>query len=214
VALADLAGSAVRLIGDGGTTSHTYLQLSNPGSRPVTVKIPAYTQFSPQDPSAQALTTVRDGLATVPAGQTVEVRLETVCSGRRSQPPPGPQGGLFRLTQPPPYVLSIVETSLRLAEQGAYDQVPMPRCKALETVRQMALWYEAAQGSPSPADQVTPQTIAEQVYRQLGKAPEELTPREREQVEQGSQNLFEAVDLTVKTSRQGAPSTCTCRPRG
>lgn len=211
VALAQLASTGVRLVGDGATTSHTTLQLSNPGKEALTVSIPAYTQFAPRDAAMQALTTVEPALATVPPGETVEVRLETVCSSRRSQPPPGKQGGVYSVTEPPPYVQSIVETSLQLAERGAYDSVPMSRCKALQTVRQMALWMEAAGKSPDPGDQVTPETVAEQVYTQLGKRPEELTPKQREQVEEGAQNIFEAVDLTVKTSREGGTSgRCVC----
>lgn len=211
VALAELASAGVRLVGDGGTTSHATMELRNPGKEALTVSIPAYTQFTPTDAAMQSLTTVEPTLATVPPGQTVAVRVETVCSSRRSQPPPGKQGGLYSVTDPPPYVQAIVETSARLADRGAYDGVPMTRCKALQTVRQMALWTEAAEMSTNPGDQVTPQAVAEQVYAQLGKRPEELTPKQREQVEEGAQNIFEAVDLTVKTSREtGSSSRCVC----
>lgn len=52
------------------------------------------------------------------------------------------------------------------------------------------------------------------LYTQLGKKPEELPPQQREQVKQGARNIFEAVDLTVKASRESSPSSTTCKCKG
>ena len=96
-------------------------------------------------------------------------------------------------------------TARQLAAQGSYDGVPMTRCKALSTVQQLTLWKFAAEDSTNPEDQVTKEGFKSTFYEQLGKTPEDMTDKQKEQVDEGIDNLFNSVDLTAKTARSKMP---------
>jgi hypothetical protein len=195
------AGIPVRLIGDGTTTSHVTIELTNNTDQPIAYQCDAFTQFSPAQVGQQALTTIEEAIYEVPAGETVQARLETVCSDVKSNPPPGQEGGEFTVTKPDPVVVAVIETAGELAELGQYDELPMPRCKALETVRQLTLWSIAGETSDNPKDQITREGFKEEIYSQLGKKPEDVTPEQEEQIESGIENIFEQVDLTKKKAK-------------
>ncbi|MBT9584814.1 hypothetical protein IV102_15830 [bacterium] len=191
----------VRLVGDGQTTAHTTLELHNPGSQPVAYQVNAFTQFAPDSAGDQCLCTTEEAVVPVAPGATVQARLDTCCSDSKSKPPPGADGGTYRPTSPPAYVEPIVTTARQLAAQGAYDGIPMTRCKALSTVQQLSLWSVAAEKSSNPADQVSKEGFRSTFYEQLGKKPEEMTEKQKEQVDRGIDNLFNSVDLTMKKAR-------------
>lgn len=192
----------VRLLGDGRTTSHCTMELTNPGPQPVAYQVNAFTQFQPGLAGDQCMCTLEEAVVPVPPGATVQARLDTCCSDSKSKPPPGKAGGSYQPGPAPAYVQPIVNAARELADQGALDNVPMTRCKAQTTVTQLALWSEAARLTGKPEDQVTPEGFKSTFYEQLGKKPEDLSEQQREQVDQGINNLFNAVDLTAKKARQ------------
>jgi hypothetical protein len=211
------AGS-VRLVGDGATTSHSTLELNNPTDETLAYQVDDFIQFSPEDPSNQALTCTEEAVCSVPPGETVHARLDTVCSDVKSKPPPGEGGAGYAVTQPPEYVEPVVTVAREMAEDGAFDELPMTRCKATSTVSQLALWKFASEGSENPEDQITKEGFQEELYRQIGKTPEELPPEQREKVEEGVDNIFEQVDFTMKNAKDRMGSVggnaCICSTPG
>lgn len=195
-------GQPVRLLGDGQATAHSTLELTNPGAQPVAYQVNAFTEFKPDRAGDQCMCSVEEAIVPVPPGATVQARLDTCCSDTKSKPPPGKEGGRYQPGPAPPHVEPILSAARELADQGALDNVPMTRCKAQATVGQLALWTEAARTSGKSEDQVTVEGFKATFYEQLGKKPEDLSKEQREQVDSGINNLFNAVDLTSKKARQ------------
>lgn len=85
----------LKVNGDSVNTTRVSLQLTNTGSEPMKVVVPANEILKPNNSSIQTMLINMDVVVSVPPGQTSIVNVDTFCASPKSVPPPPPvQEGL------------------------------------------------------------------------------------------------------------------------
>ena len=78
----------LKVQGDGATTTKLSLQLTNTGTTPIKVVIPANEVLHPNTPSIQTMVITVDLVVPINPGETAIVTIPTVCGSPKTVPPP------------------------------------------------------------------------------------------------------------------------------
>ena len=167
----------LQLFGDGTSTSHCTLQITNPKSGSVatanlhTVCISNKTK----KPPASETTATKQGIA-------------------------------YSLGAVRPEARNLVEASKSLNSKGAYESVPLPPDRKAATIAQLSVWKELGDKSNNPADKVTPQSIETDLLNKAKVKRKSLPAAEREEIDKRVNEIFSAVDLTCKKAGEVSQS--------
>lgn len=222
---------SMKLIGNGTTTSHVDLNLTNNTDHSLTVSIPSGQVFSPANPSkSQYMMAVDDTEACIPAGGECSISaLPTVCISSKSTPPPGQSdtysaGGYPNWEQLQTF-RSMVQIAHANETAGRFNHVPIAESRRANTISQLAIWMTQADITSKPQDQITKQSIENDLLRATGTAAGSLTLKQQKQFDDGVNKIFLAADLTCKEAHvatlppntlnidDGQPQTTTPKPR-
>ena len=164
-------GVTIDLIGDGSTTTHCLLELTNPATGATTsaqihtMCISRHTQHPPQ-PRAEAGTSER-----------------------------------YKLGGPAPVELvNIVKAAHKLAEEGKFASVPLPQERKIGTIMQLGIWRHLGGSKGKDKDAVTNQSVTKDLLARAHITEKQLSSDEKKALTSRVDQILEAVDLTEKTA--------------
>jgi tetratricopeptide (TPR) repeat protein len=204
------AGSlSFKLKGDGNATAHVELTLNNKTDHALRVLIPANEVLKPNTLAVQTMLTTRDTLLTIPAHASISSDISTVCASLKTIPPPPAEGVEWSVADYPDpemwkQIAAILEASHNLFQSGAYDSTMFARERKEATIQQLAIWLLLGKKSDKQADQITSKTIFDDILSKMNVTPEQLGPEKLEKFTKGVDEIFAAVDLTLKKAKEPA----------
>lgn len=139
-------------------------------------------------------------------GKASETVLHTVCASRKSLKPPAnfedaqKKGLTYHLGKTNNSVLATVQAAKQLSESGAYEGLAIPAERRQSTVAQLAIWKTLAGKTPASVDAVSTQSIKSDLLSRAKVDPASLSPQENASLDNKVDDIFNAVDLTCKTS--------------
>ncbi len=220
------AGKAsMKIKGDGVTTSSVRMQLTNKTNQPLKVVVPANEILTPNVGGVQTMMVIADVFITIEVGQTTIITVPTVCASVKTVPPPPADGVEFAAGNYGDPIIwkqlsGILAAAKEIDKSGGYKGIPMSG-SAKDQIAQLAVWRVLGLKSGAPEHQVTPQTIqqdllnaiSDQVKRnpallgQLGggytldkQGNLIVAAGQRKTIDERCNQIFDAVDLTVKRS--------------
>jgi len=164
------------------------LVVHNPGSQGERFTLPAGSVLS--HPTQQDVMTLEKKPLAVPPKGKVQCRVSVLCIGKRSEPAQG-QDYRWVESETHPQALQaqkLWEVCQKLQSQGDLPPMPMLPAAQARVVTQYALWH--AQGDFNKSD------LKKLLTTCLAPAPEK-----EPEVEKATDNIWEGVDLTLKTSK-------------
>lgn len=183
----DLRFEVVDNLPGSGTCTLIVRNLGKQGERFV---LPAYAVLS--HPSQQDVMTLESKSLAVPPGGQVQCRVGYLCVGRRSEKAEGKEYQWVAEGDHSASVRarSLWETCKSLQSNGDLPPTPMLPAVQLRVISQYAYWCE--QGDLKKED-----------VRQLLIASLSPEPEKEPEVEKAVDNIWESVDLTLKTEKAG-----------
>jgi uncharacterized caspase-like protein/tetratricopeptide (TPR) repeat protein len=191
------------LSGDGVTTSHQNLSLTNNRNEALRLVIPANEVFRPNVANIQMMMATKDTIVTLPPQTTVTIDLSTVCVSAKTVKPPGADGTTFEVGQYPntgvwKNLVAIVNAAQKLNQEGAYDKLFTKKELRRNMIAQLAIWMKLGQDDGRSEDAVTKDGIAEDLLTQLNIDRKQLTPEKQTRFDAGVEAIFLAADATVR----------------
>ncbi len=216
---------SMKVRGDGVTTSSVRLQLTNKTNAPLKIVIPANEILKPNVGGVQNMMVIMDQFLTIPVGQTAILKVPTVCASDKTVHPPPADGVEYsagNYDDPATWkqLSGVIAASREIDKTGGYKGLPMAG-SAKEQIAQLAVWRIIGLKSGAPEHQVTPQSIYEDLIRavqdqvkvdpsllgKLGggysldkKGNLIVAPGLKKTLDERCDNIFTAVDLTVRRS--------------
>lgn len=196
-----------RLVGDGKTTSHARLVVTNRSQEDLRLTVPAGEFFDPQQQGVQVMMATHAVNMDVAAGQTVSSELRTLCSSPLTFAPPTDKGNDYvpksssRLSSSASFC-GILDAADQIDKEGGYSALPIPGDRRVDEVRQLAIWKEFGDQTPDPSDDLTEDVLKKRVLDQMKDKGKPLSETETKDVDNRVKQIFDAVDLTVKRARQ------------
>lgn len=192
--------------GDGTSTSHVELLVTNKSKNNLHVVIPKYETFLPGDSSFQVMMSTEDIMVIVPPGQTVSTELSTFCISPKGVKPPPEEGASYKLgTYPDPQLGElagrIYELSKGFEKEKFYETVPIPEKRRRQTIAQLAIWMELGKISSRPQDKITKKSVGEEILKQADVKPESFSPEQKKSFDKGVDDIFNAANLTLKAAK-------------
>jgi tetratricopeptide (TPR) repeat protein len=196
-----------QLTGDGVTTSHVRLSLTNTGKDYLRVVIPANEVFRPNAANIQMMMSTKDKIVNISPESTAIVDLPTVCASVRSIKPPGKEGTSFEVGAYPDLEAwkdlgGILLAAKQLDKEGAYQHLLTKRESRQSTIAQLAIWMLLGKRTGKDADAVTPSSIGSEMLDQVGVNRSQLTPEKLAHFDKGVDEIFQAADITLKRSKE------------
>lgn len=183
------AEATFELTGDGRSPLRTQILVTNRTSAPLRVHLAPGTVFG--DPQRQDVMLVEDRVVDLPPRGAAKATMSTLCVGGRAEEPPGAQACAYAPQAPAEGgALALFRTCQALAEAGRFPDLPLPKGRQAPTVAQLALWARRGE--------ITKQDVRENVFDGLDLTEKDATPEQRREVDRGVDNLWQAVDLTMK----------------
>ncbi len=167
----------LQLFGDGTSTSHCTLQITNPKSGNLATA----------------------NLHTVCISNKTKKPPATETTANK-------QGIAYKLGAARPDARNIIETGNSLNNSGAYESVPLPPDKKLATISQLSVWKKLGDKSNNPADKITPQSIETDLLNKANVKRKTLPKAEQEEIDKRVNAIFSAVDLTCKKTSETSES--------
>ena len=131
----------LKVNGDSVNTTKISLQLTNTGTEPIKVVIPANEILKPNKPGVQTMFITSDVIVTVQPGKTAIVSVGTMCASPKSVPPPPPitEGLNFEVTDYKDLetwtkIAQIVEAGRELEMVGAFGNLMFPSAAAIKAM--------------------------------------------------------------------------------
>jgi len=195
----------VQLSGDGVTTSHQNLVLSNKSKQELHVVIPAEEVFRPNAANVQMMMATKDSFVVLPPETTVTVDLPTVCVSVKSIKPPSADGTTFEVGSYPDTGLwkelaAILAASQQLFKEGAYDKLLTKKDQRRNMIAQLAIWMKLGKADGRPENAVTKEAIGDDLLTQLHIDRKQLPKEKQDRFDAGVEEIFLAADLTVGRS--------------
>ncbi|PWU01574.1 MAG: hypothetical protein C5B53_02770 [Candidatus Melainabacteria bacterium] len=196
-----------QLTGDGVTTSHVRLQLTNTTKNYLRVIIPANEVFRPNAANIQMMMATMDKIISLSPETTAIVDLPTVCASVKSIKPPGKEGTSFEVGAYPDReawkdLAGILAASKQLDREGAYQHLLTKRESRQATIAQLAIWMLLGRRTGNANDQVSSQSIGTDMLDQMGITRAQLTPEKLARFDKGVDEIFQATDITLKRSKE------------
>lgn len=179
-----------KLQGDGVRTDRVKFQITNKSEESLTFTIPKFTVF--KKVGSQSIMLLSDKELTIRPRKTATTTLATMCVGKRAETPPG-ESATYTAHQDPEastQVGALFQRAEEKHEGGYFPPLPLLPAQQIPTVVQLAFWQQS--------EGLTKDEMKAEVIRQLELDPTALTPEEEEEVEEGSDNIWEAVNLCQK----------------
>ena len=191
-----------QLTGDGVTTSHVRLQLTNTTKNYLRVVIPANEVFRPNSANVQMMMSTMDKIISLSPETTAILDLPTVCASVRSIKPPGKEGTSFEVGAYPDLeawkdLAGIMAAAKKLDKEGAYQHLLTKREARQSTIAQLAIWMLLGRRTGNANDQITPQSIGTDMLDQVGTTRALLTPEKLARFDKGVDEIFQAADITL-----------------
>jgi hypothetical protein len=180
-----------QLIGDGSSTSRTQIQFRNLSDEPQTFKLKEYAIF--QAEGRQTLMVLQPKELTLPPRQAAKSTVKTMCVGTRTDPPATAEATTYQPSMDPKLAgqcQDILEKAQKAKDDGYFPALPIPPALQVQTIVQLAFWQQTGQ--------LTKENLKPEILKQLKLEPEQMTPEEEKEVDQGLDNIWEAVDLCKK----------------
>jgi hypothetical protein len=202
------------LSGDGKTTSHCQLSLTNLTGCPQRISIPQYQSFLPDKSGYQIMMTTESQSVELPAVQTDAIAenttIETICSSPKSAKAPPADGVSYTASNYPnlqlrSVIISLFETSKVLDKLNCYRNIPIPETARQHTIGQLSVWRAFSQITREPADEISPFSLREDLFKRSNVDPKMLTAPEKKFADDKVCAMFAAVDFTVKQTPSAAP---------
>lgn len=140
-------------------------------------------------------------------GETIAARLNTYCISKKSiKPPPSSGDGQkahvnYHLGPVAPATITdLVKTSRKLDAEHNFDALPIPSTRRASTIAQLAIWKSLGGTSKSSKDAVNTDSIKADLLSRSNTDPASLSKEEHKQLDDKVALIFDAVDLTCKTS--------------
>jgi hypothetical protein len=195
-----------QLTGDGVTTAHVHLLLTNNADQKLRVLIPAHEVFRPNSANIQMMMTTTDKILSLPAQTTVSVDIPTVCASVKSIKPPGKEGTSFEVGRYPDEdtwkeLVSILAAAQQLSKEGAYEHLLTKRESRQATIGQLAIWMLLGKRTGRSEDAVTKESIGNEMLDQMNLKRQQLSPDKLERFDKGVDEIFLATDITLKRSK-------------
>jgi tetratricopeptide (TPR) repeat protein len=195
-----------QLTGDGVTTSHVRLQLTNTTKNYLRVVIPANEVFRPNSANVQMMMSTMDKIISLSPETTAILDLPTVCASVRSIKPPGKEGTSFEVGAYPDLeawkdLAGIMAAAKKLDKEGAYQHLLTKREARQSTIAQLAIWMLLGRRTGNANDQITPQSIGTDMLDQVGTTRALLTPEKLARFDKGVDEIFQAADITLKRGK-------------
>ena len=176
--------------GDGKNSRKVQIILHNPSKKPVQLVIPRYTVLD--HPTRQDVLLLEEKHVTVPPGEA-RMTVPGLCCGRREEQPPGAPS----VYTPVPctghpgaeQARACYDSALSHCKDNSYPQLPLPPSQIPTIIAQLAYWKN--QGS------ITKEQWEKQASDDLHVTPNSK-PEEQKEFHQGTDNIWDAVDLTAK----------------
>jgi hypothetical protein len=182
--------ASFEMTGEGLSPLRIQVRVTNRTARPLQVRFqPGVVLASPQGQDVMVIESRDFDLPPRGAGRAT---LGTLCVDSRSEAPPGPQPRACTPQEGAPEALHLWNTCLRLAQEGRFPDLPIVKARQAPTVAQLALWARRGE--------ITREEVRQNVFAQLDLTEKEATPEQRQEVERGVDNVWQAVDLTLKES--------------
>lgn len=197
----------MKVKGDGETTTKVQLGLTNKTDHVLKVVIPANEILLSRTLSIQHMMVTKDRIVTVPAGGAIWAEIPTMCvSVKTVKPPPAVETEFTVGAYPDETVwkqlASIVEAARILNRSGAYDGTMFAKERREQTIAQLAVWLLLGKRSDKPEDSVTAEGIAAETLDKMGIKRDQLTKEKQQMFDKGVDEIFLAIDLTVKKSKE------------
>lgn len=196
----------MKVRGDGETTAKVELGLTNKTNTAMKVVIPANEILLSRTLSIQNMMVTQDRIVTVPAGGTIWAEVPTMCVSTKTVKPPGAVEAEFDVGAYPDEAVwkqlaSIVEAARILSRNGAFDKTMFAKERREAIISQLAVWLLLGKRSDKAEDQVTAPGIAADTLSKMGINREQLSKEKQQMFDHGVDEIFLAVDLTLKTSK-------------
>jgi hypothetical protein len=195
------------LIGDGETTSHCQLVLTNLTSTSQKLTVPAFQYFIPQKTESQVMMSTSQAEIEVPSSGTVAMDLPTVCASSKIHKAPSSERVVYTPAPHPDEKLDemcpqIVKLAESMENSGCYKKVPIAKERRPHMLSQLAIWKEVGQSTPSTADDVTKDVIRDETISAVSAGIHKtLTKDECKSLDTYAAKIFASVDLTLKQAK-------------
>lgn len=196
--------SKVGLTGDGASTMDCQMPLTNTSSQDINVCVPRGQCFSPNTPGYQNMACTKDVICKIPAGQSVNIPLTTMCMSGKTLKPPPPSGvqfspGNFNPAEQKLADRLITATNM-LNSDKFYDHLP-PGDERPKLIAQMAHWINEGKKSNNPADTVSPESIRDDMLSKTKLTYSSLSPKDQKAIDSMCSQIFKASDKTLKLAQ-------------
>jgi uncharacterized caspase-like protein/Tfp pilus assembly protein PilF len=197
----------IQLSGDGVTTSHQNLILTNTRNESVRLVIPANEVFRPNVANIQMMMSTKDTIVTLPPETTVTIDLSTVCVSAKTVKPPGADGTTFEVGPYPDAgvwksLIAIMTAAQKINAEGGYDKLFTKKEARRNMIAQLAVWMKIGQDDGRPEDAVTKDGIADDLLTQLNIDRKQLTKEKQTRFDMGVEEIFLAADATVRRAEK------------
>jgi hypothetical protein len=187
----------VSLIGDGKSTIKTKLLFKNLTAEPLTLTMPQNTVFECE--ARQPVLVLQAKEITLGPKAAAQSTVHTMCLGKPSDQPATEEPTVYKPIAPEDSAdgekaSRFIETCEKLKKDGQFPALPLPPALEVRIISQMAYWKD--QGDLSKEE------VREQAYVQMGIDPEQPSPEQEKEVDEGVDNIFQAIDLTQKASKE------------
>lgn len=195
-----------QLQGDGHTTAHCTLILTNSSSSIKHVDVPALESFVPADHRCQVMMATEQKSFDVGPGETIKSDIPTFCVSSKTLLPPQTQANPYRpgsYPDPREYraLVAIMKTADGLTASEAYKKVSIAPERRVHTLAQLAIWTELAPRGGRDADRVTNDGLKTTLCTMSGVDEAKLDKKDKKELDHRIDDLFAAVDLTWKGSK-------------
>jgi hypothetical protein len=200
------------LVGDGDTTSHCRLVLTNLTSSSQKLTVPQYQFFIPQKPQSQVMMSTTQTEVDVPPGAIASVELATVCASSKIHKAPTVEAACYTPGCHPDEKLdalcrSVVSIAENLERAGDYEGVHMSKQRRQHTIAQLAIWTAFGKSTPSKEDDVSKEILRDETIDALvATNRRSLTHKERKSIDTLAGEIFAGVDLTLKLAKNESSS--------
>lgn len=196
-----------QLSGDGITTSHVRLLLTNTGKDYLRVVIPAHEVFRPNSANVQMMMSTRDKIVSLSPETTAVFDIPTVCASVKTIKPPGKEGTSFEVGSYPDLetwkdLAGILAAAKRLDKEGAYENLLSKRETRQSTIGQLAIWMFLGKRTGRSEDAVTREAIGSDLLDQMGINRSQLSSEKLARFDKGVDEIFQATDLTLKRGKE------------
>ncbi|MBZ0187637.1 MAG: hypothetical protein K8F91_15425 [Candidatus Obscuribacterales bacterium] len=200
----------VDLTGDGANTLEQDLCITNVSPKDVVVKIGDWIFFNPvNSPGRQSLLKLPGTLVQIPNGMTITRKIPTLCASTKLEKPPGPKEegvdykiGPHKNSAVGASIIQIAKTAQQLDNRDAFKTVPINQVLRWKKIAQTAIWKYTGDLTQKKEDDITRQTMRDELVAGLNTTYEKLPSEKQKKVDDMVDAIYGAVMRVLKAAAQ------------